>query len=190
LGVVTHNARPWRLILNNLLSHKLTPTLVMPLGGQRFLQPHLRLQKNNYKFATTVEENRDGNLYGGGIAWRQVFDRQATFILTYEGGREDTDGVNWENTYNRLEAALRYPFSDRWVARAYAEYLAQAYANVHTTYGVKRDDDSFTFSVGGTYAFTRKLHLHLDAAHVQQNSNIAAYEYDRTVYSGGMSWRF
>jgi len=173
-----------------LVSHKFTPTLVMPLGGERFLQPHLRLQKNNYKFAATAEENRDGNLYGGGLAYRQVFARRATFVLSYEGGREDTDGANWENSYNRVEGALRYPFSDRWVARAYAEYLVQAYKNVHTTYGVKRDDDSVTVSVGGTYALTRQLHLHLDAAHVQQSSNIAAYDYDRTVYSGGMSWRF
>ncbi len=173
-----------------LLSHKLTPTLVIPFGADRFLQPQVRLQKNNYRFATTAEENRDGKLYGAGLAFRQVFAGHATFLLTYEGGREDTDGANWENGFNRLEAALRYPFSDRFVARAYAEYLLQRYSNVHTAYGVKRDDDSVTVSVGGSYALTRKLHLHLDAAHVQQSSNIAAYDYDRTVYSGGASWRF
>jgi predicted porin len=162
----------------------------VPLGRGQSLQPFVKLQKNDYKFQAAPEENRDGTVVAGGLAFRLPLAQRGSFVVTYEGGREETDGVNWENTFHRVEAALRVPFEKRWVFRGTLEYLLQDYANTHTLYTVRRDDDAWTLQAGLSYQLWKQATFHADVAHVRQNSNIAVYDYSRTIYSVGLSWRF
>ncbi len=51
----------------------------------------MRVQTNDYKFISSADENRDGTILAGGLGYRQRFEGGALSV-TYEGGREDTDG--------------------------------------------------------------------------------------------------
>ncbi len=173
-----------------LLNHMVAPGLTVPLGRGQSVEPFVKLQKNDYRFPSSTEENRDGTVAAGGVALRLPLAQRGSFVVTYEGGREDTDGVNWENTFHRVEAALRVPVERRWVLKGSLEYLLQDYDNTHTVYLVKREDDAWTLQLGLSYQFWKQAMFHADVAHVRQNSNIAVYDYSRTIYSVGLSWRF
>ena len=136
-------------------------------------------------------ENRNANLYSGLAGYIFLFaENQGMFNLKYEFIREETDGVDWRNNGNRLTADLVIPVTRKTTLIFSGEGLWQNYTNVNTYYLVKRDDSIYSGVVTLTYNLLSGLFLHVQVLCTRAISNIALYDYSRTVTSTMLEYRF
>jgi len=172
-------------------SHTLTPNIGIGLAAKgHTLRPFLRYQNNDYADASSPNENRDGTATGGGVAYDIQGTAKSSLRFLYEHGREDTDGANWDNAYNRFEARASYPLTASLTLKGTLGYLSRDYSNINSFFLVEREDDVLTYTLGLNYAIGKHITLHADTAGTRQDSNIPLYDYDRTVYSLGAGWKF
>lgn len=136
-------------------------------------------------------ENRNADLYSGLAGYIFLFaGNQGMFNLRYEFTREETDGVDWRNNGNRLNADLLIPVARKTTLTLSWEGLWQNYTNVNTYYKVKRDDSIYTGVATLTHNLVAGLFLHVQVLYTRALSNIALYDYSRTVTSTMLEYRF
>jgi tetratricopeptide (TPR) repeat protein len=139
----------------------------------------------------TPAENRNADLYSGLVGYIFLFaGNQGMFNLRYEFTREETDGINWRNNGNRLNADLLVPVGRKTTLTLSGEGLWQNYINVNTYYNVKRDDSIYTGIATLTHNLVSGLFLHVQVLYTRALSNIALYDYSRTVTSTMLEYRF
>jgi len=174
-----------------LTSHTIAPALSIPLAAKgQTLRPFMKFQSNNYQASLLADENRDSSIVAGGLGYLVSFSGKGSVGFSYEHGQEDADGANWDNKYDRFEARLHAPLGEKLMFRGIVEYVRYDFDNIHSLFLAKRKDDAYTFTVGFVYPFLKQAAVLADAAFNKHDSTLPAYDYDRDVYSLGLSWRF
>ncbi|MEW6666391.1 MAG: tetratricopeptide repeat protein [Thermodesulfobacteriota bacterium] len=148
-------------------------------GGFEYFDPPL-----------TPEEDRDSDKFNTYASWVWLFKKDAFFNLKYEYSHEDTDGANWVNTGHDLALALTVPLVEKLSLQLSGEAFFQDYRNMHTFFGMKREDSTYTGTVGLICNVIKNLNLIVQFTHTRADSNLAIYDYERSIYSAGVEWRF
>jgi len=137
------------------------------------------------------DEDRDGDIYSASAGYLYPFaGGKGMFNGRYEYSRDAADGVNWDNTGNRITLGLLVPLLDKLNLTASGDMLVQDYKNVHTAFGLKRKDKIYTGGLGLTYEILKDFNMNLQYSHTRADSNIAVYDYKRNAYIAGLELRF
>ena len=135
-------------------------------------------------------EERDSDRLNTYMSWVWIFKKDAFFNLKYEFTNDDAEGSNWVNQGHDITLALTRPLIEKLSLQLSGEMFLQNYRNIHTFFDVKREDTTYVGSVGLTYALMKELNLVLQYTYSRVDSNLAIYDYDRSVYSAGLEFRF
>ena len=151
-----------------------------------------KYQKNDFSRAPIIpEEDRDSNYYAGGLGWYHFFaENKGFFGLHYQLNKDDTKGIDWEYLGNKFDATVLFPFMKKFRASLAGEVFLQDFDNTHAIFDVKRRDQIYTVSTMLGYNFWKSAELQFRYTYVNDNSNIAVYDYDRSIYSLGIEYKF
>jgi len=167
------------------------PLLRKPLGEDKILDFFFGYLNKNYFDAPLLDaENRDSNGLNPSLSFYWFFRNGAFLNFRYEFVKEDTEGANWDYIGNRLSLSVSYPILEKVTLQLYGEYFDQDFRNTHTIFGVKRKDRVYTGSIGLIWEFYRNTNLLLQYNYIRDDSNIPLYEYDRSLYTLGLEYRF
>jgi tetratricopeptide (TPR) repeat protein len=137
------------------------------------------------------DENRDGDVYVVSAGYIQPFSGdKGSFNARYEFSRDMTSGRNWENTGNKIDLSVLAPLSDQVDLALSGEAFFQQYTNVHTIFGVRRRDPTYTGSANLIWQMSGMCNFNLQYSHTTVDSNISLYEYNRNIYTAGTECRF
>ncbi len=136
------------------------------------------------------DEDRDGNLFLGSLAYIVPFGDRGIINLFYEYSRDATTGQNWDNSGNRFSLNLLIPLAKRFSLNLSAEYFQQDYTNTHTIFGVKRLDKMYSGIAGLIWELRKDLKLYLQYYGAKVESNIPIYSYKRNVFTLGTEYLF
>ena len=175
-----------------LQSFTVSPAYFRQYGPLALSSLSLRAQKKHYMTEPfSRQEDRDSLDIGLALAYFSFFKGGDAFWgLRYELNREDTDGENWDYTGNKGSFTLLYPFMERWKAQGYLEGYWKDFRNTNTYYGKERKDTTYTASVLVSRGVRKGLDLAVQYTRVRDDSNIAAYDYNRNIISAGVDARF
>ncbi|MGO9613636.1 MAG: tetratricopeptide repeat protein [Dissulfurispiraceae bacterium] len=168
------------------------PTGSVIIAPGHLAQFSVGYQKLDYYYPlTSPDENQDGSIYSASAAYIHPFaGGKGALNLRYELSVQQTEGVNWANTGNRITAGLVLPLMNRLNLVASGDIFLQDYKNVNTFFGIKRQDKTYTGSATLVYEIIRNLNLNVQYTHVTANSNIPLYEYNRNLYTVGVEFNF
>lgn len=167
------------------------PLLRKPLGDDKILDFFLGYMNKNYFQPPLLDvENRDSTGMNPNVSFYWFFRNGAFLNFRYEFVKEDTDGANWDYVGHRLSLSVAYPVLEKVTLQLYGEAFDQDFRNTHTVFGVKREDRTYTGSIGLIWEFYRNTNLVLQYNRTQADSNIPLYEYNRNLYTFGIEYRF
>lgn len=169
-----------------------TPTYTFTLTANQYAQAFYRHTIKDYLNAPiNQDEVRNGDDNGLGASWFYLIMENRGFVnFRYEYNREDTEGVNWKYSGNKAALSFLYPVTDRLKFNVAGEGYAQDYENVHTSFGMKRKDETYTGSALLSYNFFDDLDAQVQYGYTKCRSNIAVYDYSKNVVSIGVEVRF
>jgi len=145
----------------------------------------------NYEENVPPQEDRSGDANSlGALLLAPFHNNRGLLRVVFQGGSVDTDGRNWDRDETNLFANLGYGFTSRISGNIGFEWANQKYDNVHDVYLRKRDDEGTTFFASLSYLIDKNWEVRLQGSWVNWDSNIDVYEYDRTVGSLGVSWKY
>ncbi len=132
---------------------------------------------------------RDADFYGAGAGWRRAFvaPLQPVFELQALLGREQNDAAPARDDLSRdlytLRGAIALTPAPRWGASLGLAYTHSQFQEEDFLFAATREDDYYGIELGASYRLTRRLSLRADYQHLDNNSNIAFYDYRRDVVS-------
>ncbi|MFA6355506.1 MAG: tetratricopeptide repeat protein [Candidatus Omnitrophota bacterium] len=178
-------------------SKYMTTLNASPVVNYIFARNHMLQTNFDYKkkkFARDPfipDEDRNSNDFGGGLGYYFFFAENKGFLGAHYGiNKEDTKGRNWEYLGNRFTATILYPFLKRFKASLAGDIYLQDFSNTNSIFGVERDDQTYTLSSMLGYNFWKEAELQFRYTYVKDHSNIAVYDYDRSIYSMGIEYKF
>lgn len=141
--------------------------------------------------ALDKDEERDSDIVTASIGYIHPFAQdKGVFNLSYEYSKDNADGLNWENTGNKISSGVLVPLAEKLSLTVSGEAFLQNYDNTHTIFGVKREDKIYSGSAGLIWEFMKNMNLNLQYAHTTADSNIPIYDYKRNIYTVGMQFSF
>ncbi len=147
-------------------------------------------KKGFLKAPANNDEDRDAVNISAGISWFMRYkDNRAYLSVGYAFDTENTDGVNWDYTGNKVTLNILHPLGDRTSLSLSGRYYNQEYENIHTRELIKRSDDIYAFSPALIYSL-ENVSLRLSYSYTESNSNIAVYDYYKNTYGVGVEYSF
>ena len=170
----------------------ISPAYTRMFGTRHVLQTSLSFQNKDFLVApSSIDEDRDSDEIGLNLNWYYYFaENKGYFNLVYKLNKEDTDGDNWEYIGNRAIATVLIPYNEKTQVSLSGEVKYQDFQNLHTTEGKERRDITYKATSLLSYKLYRLADLQLMYVYIRDNSNIAAYDYDRQIFSAGVGWNF
>lgn len=168
------------------------PLLRMVLGENHLLEFYAGYEDNEYVQPplNNDDEDRDGKGPTASFSWVWLFRENAFFNLRYQYNKQDTDGINWDYRGRKFSLNLIYPLSDKVKFQASGQAYFQDYENTHTTFGVIREDETYTVSTGLIWQFHKTANLIAQYTRIRGDSNLAIYDYERDLYTLGCEYVF
>jgi len=167
------------------------PLLRKPFGDDKILDVYVGyINKTYFQSPLDQVDNRDSTGVNPQLSFYWFFRQGAFLNFRYEFVKEDTDGVNWDYSGNALSLNFSYPLLEKVTLQLYGYVLDQDFKNTNTWFGVKREDRTYTGSIGLVWEFYRNMNLLLQYNHTHVDSNIPIYEYNRSLYTFGVEYRF
>ncbi len=175
-----------------LTTISVSPLANLIVGKNHMFQGNFKYQDKDYARTPTIaDEDRNSDDYGGGLGYFFFFaENKGFFGLHYGINKEDTEGINWEYLGNRFTASLLYPFLEKFKLSLAGDAFLQNFDNSNTIFNVKRHDKVFTASSMLAYNFWKAAELQFRYTYIKDHSNIAIYDYDRSIYSLGVEYKF
>ena len=179
----------------------LNPSYTFVIAGNHLGQVFVKYRRDEQnfeffqrKFGSFPEnaEDRDADNYSGGIGYFYTL-AGGNGLLNVRGEYEDnnTEGANWDYAGWKGSAGILYPFlQGRLKANLFGELYRQDYKHIHTTYGVKRRDDTFTGQASLTYTVYKPLDVSVGYAYIRDDSNIGVFDYKKNLYTMSIEFRF
>ncbi len=169
-----------------------SPVVNYVIRNNHMLQANFKYQKKDFARESFIDdENRDSNDYGGGLGYFFFFAQNKGFFgLHYGLNKEDTKGRNWEYLGNRITATALIPFLKKFRLSLAGDVLLQDFSNTNSIFNVKRNDETYTASSMLGYTFWKEAELQFRYTYIKDHSNIKVYDYDRSIYSVGIEYKF
>ena len=107
-------------------------------------------------------------------------------------GRNRTDGIEYDADYISFSADLAVPVGWKIVLATSLSYTEYDYDNlsVFAVDPTRRDNDIVEARVSLSRPVTERLSAFLDITYTDNDSNIPAFEYDRSMVFLGLTWQF
>ncbi|MDP3787024.1 MAG: tetratricopeptide repeat protein [Candidatus Omnitrophota bacterium] len=175
-----------------LTTISVSPLANLIVGKNHMFQGNFKYQDKDYARTPTIaDEDRNSDDYSGGLGYFFFFAENKGFLgLHYGINKEDTEGINWEYLGNRFTASVLYPFLEKFKLSLAGDAFLQNFDNSNTIFNVKRHDKVLTASSMLAYNFWKAAELQFRYTYVKDHSNIAIYDYDRSIYSLGVEYKF
>ena len=169
-----------------------SPIVNYIVGKNHLFQANFKYYKNNFAQAPIIPaEDRDSNDYGGGLNYYFFYAENKGFLgLGYNINKDITKGSDWEYLGNSFTGTVLFPFLKKFKASVSGNAFYQNYDNTHVVFGNKRNDKVYTVSSMLAYDFWKEAELQFTYTYVQDNCNIAVYDYNRSIYSMGVDYKF
>lgn len=173
----------------------LRPSYTYNLDDTKGLVFSLSAAKKGFlKAPANNDEDRDGVNVSAGVSWFMRYkDRRGYLSVGYAFDTENTDGVNWDYTGNKVTFNILHPLDDRISLSLSGRYYNQKYKNTYTANGIqqgmKRSDDLYYFSPALTYRLT-DVSLRFSYSYAKSNSNIVIFDYYKNTYAVDVEYSF
>jgi hypothetical protein len=188
---------PLEFTRNNLDGERLSetfsaaPGLWFRWGEGTLLRGFVRYASDDYAEPRRAGEDRDGDRLGGGLVFYHPFDADGSHLrLLAEHYEDDADGSNWDRSVNRFLATADLRIAADFSLGGSYQYEDYDYDNLHDLFLQARQDEVNTFSAWLGWRFHPHWEARLQATYTDWDSNLAAYAYERTVVSAGVSWHY
>lgn len=180
-----------------LLSGGASPTLRYMVNDKNILEVAYGFMQNKYHYTTEStaprdpNEDRDGYSNSGALGWTHFFkEGTALFALRYTYTDMVTDGNNWSYLENKFGVSLVYPLMERLKVQLTGEAAFVNYKNENTVFNMKRRDEVYSGAVTFIYTLTKNFDLNAQYSYMKDHCNISTYDYDRSIASVGIEYRF
>lgn len=167
------------------------PLVNFKVNDKQIVQVGVKLQDKDFQ-GTPIngDEDRDAFRAAPGAGWFYFFSERGFFAFRYEYDVEDAEGQNWAFDGNRANVSVQVPLTDRLRLILSGDAYVQDFDNVHTVFRVEREDKTYSFSASLTYQLAKQVDLQLRYTHVEHESNISIYDYNRNVYGAGVVFKY
>jgi tetratricopeptide (TPR) repeat protein len=187
----------WFCNTKYLLSGGTSPTLRYMVNDRNILELAYGFMQNKYSYTTEntapkdPNEDRDGYSNSGALGWTYFFkEGTALFALRYTYTDMVTDGQNWSYLENKFGMSLVYPLYERLKVQVSGEASFVNYKNENTVFNIKRRDDVYMGAVTFIYSLAKSVDLNVQYSYTRDHCNISTYDYDRSIASLGIEYRF
>ena len=161
------------------------------LGDSYMGQLGMVYKYKDYLRPTFINEDRTGDELMGVVGLFWFFLKREGFLgVRYSCNKDWTDGDNWEYTGHKATATFLLPFLEKFKFNVNGEIFLQDYDNTHTIFNVKREDKVYTISTSLSYEIIENVELQFKYIHVDNQSNIGLYDYERDIISGAIQYKF
>ncbi len=197
IGTDMTNSLNWWSNTRYLLSGGTSPTLRYMLDDRNIVEIAYAFMKNKYYYTTEntaphdPNEDRDGYSNSGSLGWTFFFkENTAILALRYTYTDMQTDGQNWSYRENKFGLSLVYPLAERLKLQYSSEASFADYKNENTVFNIKRRDEVYTNAVTFIYQFTKNVDLNATYSYMRDHCNISTYDFNRSIASIGVEYRF
>jgi hypothetical protein len=141
-----------------------------------------------------LNEARDSDFFGATASVRKIWltSWQPVLNLTAVVGRErnrrDRDDLS-RDVYGASADVTVSPMP-RWAINAAFSFQRSTYDGPIPLLGFTRSDDNYAASIGALYFITRDLSVRLEGQFYRNDSNLALFQYDRSVVAGKLRYDF
>jgi tetratricopeptide (TPR) repeat protein len=134
------------------------------------------------------DEIRDADRYIVGAGWAHAFagDKAPILFLSAYGGEENTHDSTFDFLGDKIygvRAGGQMVLNYKLVAYAATGYERRLYDETDPVFLIRRDDHQYDFTIGMRYLPIAKWTIRPQLSYLNNNSNNALYEFDRTVLS-------
>ena len=141
-----------------------------------------------------LNEVRDSDFWGATVGVRRIWltNWQPVLNLSAVGGREENrrDRPDLNRDVYGASADVTVSPLPRWAINAAFSFQRSRYGGPIPLLGFTRSDDNYTTSAAVLYFFTRQLSARVEAQFYRNDSNLALFQYDRTVVAGKLRYDF
>ncbi len=194
---MTQSTNWWFCNTKYLLSGGASPTLRYMLNDRNILEVAYGFMDNKYSYTTEStaprdpNENRNGYSNSGALGWTHFFkDGAALFAVRYTYTDMSTDGQNWSYLENKFGMSLVYPLMEKLKAQVSAEAAFVNYKNENTIFNIKRRDEVYNTAITFIYSLGKNVDLNAQYSYTRDHCNISTYDFDRSIASLGIEYRF
>ena len=137
---------------------------------------------------------RDSDFYALTMSLRKIWltNWQPVLNLTAVGAREENRGDRDDLSRDVYSGSADVTVSPtpQWALNAAYSFQRSRYRGPIPLLGLTRNDYNHAFTFGAIYFITRNLSARIDVQRYHNNSNLALFEYDRTVVAGKLRYDF
>jgi len=138
-----------------------------------------------------TEDNRDAVNHEAGFTHFLRFNDAKHYIkVGYFYDKEFASGDNWDYFGNKFITGIQYTFPKDIRFNVDYEYKQVHYESINIFFNEKRKDTERAVSVVISKDIINNLTLSLEYMRRDNMSNIALYDYEKNLYSMGLSWRW
>jgi len=191
------NKLDWWSETRYLLSSGITPTVRFMVNEKNLLEFSYGYMRNKYYNTTESttaldpNEDRDGESNSGSLGWTYLFkEGTGLFTLKYTYTQMGTDGRNWSYNEDRFSLSFLYPIRKNFKVQYSSDASFTKYKYENTMFNIKRRDDTFVNTIALIYTIFKDTDLIGQYTYTRDNANISTYDYDRSVASIGIEYRF
>ena len=177
---------------NNMLGF--TPSITHRWGEKRhYTTLGGELKMTDYALGSPPAVDRDGNdclffLKHRFLFWQDKAQVGAGLFV----GKNRTDGTEYDADYYGFSVDLAVPVVWEILFASTFRYAVYGYNNVsvYSATPTKRDNDVIQVGFSLSRPITKSIQAFFDVSYTDNDSNIQAFEYDRTVYWLGLSFQY
>ncbi len=143
-----------------------------------------------YRPVLAPEEERDAQGYKSYISYLWLFKKDYFLNMRFMSDIMDTEGRNWDNSMLGLSANYAMPAYKDIKLQLSGQISDQEFKNLHTVFGVKREDKIYSMSGGFSWNWEKNATIVIQYSRMRTDSNVGIYDYKRNIYTLGMEYRF
>ena len=191
------NKLDWWSDTRYLITTGLTPTARYMVNENNILELTYGFMRNKY-YSTTEStiprdpnEDRDGDSNSGSLGWTYLLkEEKGLFTIKYTYTDMGTEGYNWSYNEDRFSLSFLYHLKKDLKLQYSSDAAFTKYKHENTIFNIERRDDTFTNSIGLIYSLYKNTDIMGQLTYTRDNCNISTYDYDRSVASIGIEYRF
>ncbi len=176
-----------------LNSHTLLPSLVLSPDPERSTRLFYKVQQMRFENSATFSLNsqRNGIQHDIGVTqYRFISQRRGTVQYGYafevkNAGTRDQDFLG-----HHLNGGIEFPLSGSIKGDVGAGIALRRYKGPNTFSNNKREDDSYTIGMGMSRPLLKSADLSFRLSYRRNNSNVPIFDYNRTIASLSLTWKF
>lgn len=159
------------------------PGFYIQFGNDFLSHFYARLQRDDYDWFADTEEDRSGDVAGGGVLLTGQLTRRLQVRSYFEFNRYDSDGVYWSRDEVIAFVHGEFELSARWQTALAFRYKREDYDNVRRFFADRQQDKSKEVYLNITHNFAEKWWWRGQVSLINHESNIGVFDYDRNIYS-------